>query len=201
MTVQNDFVPFAVGSGANVLSQPQYLALTSLIANGMVAGTAQSASANKVWRQSSLIAAAIAQLVVDVIGLPMVDSGQVLPLESGILLALLSVGVVMDQSPNVNVITGSLTPAIQNYLQGQRFTVYPAQTNTGPVQASFGGGYIPVLSPNGALLGGEMKANAPSVLIYSQASNAFVLQAASTSGGTVTVANEPLYLYNHFGSV
>ncbi len=50
----NDFKPFATGSGANVLSQADYEALSAL-ASGFLSGKASSAQVNKALRQSSTI--------------------------------------------------------------------------------------------------------------------------------------------------
>ncbi|HGL5074073.1 TPA: hypothetical protein ACKFHZ_001918 [Burkholderia multivorans] len=74
MTIQNDFLPFAVGAGANVLTQSAYAALTAL-GTGYQAGTAQSAACNKTWRQSSIMAAVISQFIVAQTGQPAIDDG------------------------------------------------------------------------------------------------------------------------------
>lgn len=71
----NDFLPFAGGTGANVLTQAAYLALSTLRANGFAAGTAQSAQLNKVWRQSSIMAAVMAQMISDNTGADVLDDG------------------------------------------------------------------------------------------------------------------------------
>lgn len=71
----NDFLPFAGGAGANVIDQPTYAALTALLANGFSSGTAQSAQLNKVWRQSSIAAAILAQFIVDSTGQNATDDG------------------------------------------------------------------------------------------------------------------------------
>ena len=74
MAIENDFLPFAVGAGANVLTQSAYAALAA-ISTGYQAGTAQSAALNKTWRQSSIIAAVIAQFIVAETGQPAIDDG------------------------------------------------------------------------------------------------------------------------------
>lgn len=74
MTIQNDFLAFAVGAGANVIGQTDYAA-NSALASGFVAGTAQSALCNKVWRQSSIMSAVIAQFIVAQTGQPVIDDG------------------------------------------------------------------------------------------------------------------------------
>jgi Glycine-rich domain len=71
---ENDFLPWATASDANVLSQTAYAALSTL-ATGVELGLASSAQANKTWRQSSIIAAVIAQLIVQQTGEGVVDDG------------------------------------------------------------------------------------------------------------------------------
>ncbi|WP_107311354.1 hypothetical protein [Burkholderia metallica] len=74
MAIENDFLPFAVGEGANVLSQSAYAALSAL-SSGYQAGTAQSAACNKTWRQSSVMTAVIAQFIVAQTNQPAIDDG------------------------------------------------------------------------------------------------------------------------------
>lgn len=74
MAGSNDFLTFATGGGANVLSQAAYAALTSLLANGYQAGVAQSSQLNKTWRQAAIMAAVLAQYVADS-GPNVVDDG------------------------------------------------------------------------------------------------------------------------------
>ncbi|MCW3641764.1 phage tail protein [Burkholderia cenocepacia] len=74
MATQNDFLAFAVGAGANVLTQSAY-AVLSAIETGFQAGTAQSAACNKVWRQSSIMAAVVAAFIVERTGQPVIDDG------------------------------------------------------------------------------------------------------------------------------
>ncbi|MBU9175849.1 phage tail protein [Burkholderia gladioli] len=74
MAIQNDFLPFAVGPGANVLSQSSYEVLAAL-ASGFMTGTAQSAACNKVWRQSTVMAAVMAAFIVERTGQPVIDDG------------------------------------------------------------------------------------------------------------------------------
>ncbi|MBH3433675.1 MULTISPECIES: hypothetical protein [Pseudomonas] len=71
----NDFLPFAGGAGANVLTQSAYLAQTALRSNGFSAGTAQSAQLNKVWRQASVMSAVLAQMISDNAGVDVIDDG------------------------------------------------------------------------------------------------------------------------------
>jgi hypothetical protein len=70
----NDFLPFATGAGANVENQASYASDPSTSA-GFSAGIAQSQKLNKVWRQASFISAAMAQIVVNELGVDVLDDG------------------------------------------------------------------------------------------------------------------------------
>lgn len=70
----NDFLVFAGGAGANVLSQTDWAALTART-SGFSSGVAQSAQLNKAWRQSSIMAAVLAQFISDRTGLDVLDDG------------------------------------------------------------------------------------------------------------------------------
>ncbi len=71
----NDFKPFATGSGANVLSQADYEA-PSALASGFLSGKASSAQVNAL-RQSSTIAAVLAQFMADSTGSDVLDNGNI----------------------------------------------------------------------------------------------------------------------------
>jgi hypothetical protein len=75
MATENDFLPFAVGADANVLSQSAYAGLTSILQSGFQSGIANSQQLNKVWRQSSIMAAVLAQFIVNNSGQPAIDDG------------------------------------------------------------------------------------------------------------------------------
>jgi hypothetical protein len=71
---ENDFLTFAGDPSANVITQGTY-AGSSVQEDGFVSGIAPSATVNKPIRQAALIAAMIADFVVTVGNLPMVDGG------------------------------------------------------------------------------------------------------------------------------
>ncbi|ECI3890189.1 hypothetical protein AHV09_25930 [Salmonella enterica subsp. enterica] len=71
---KNDFKAFAAGKNANVMSQEEWEALPALL-SGFTSGKAASAQVNKVIRQASFIAAAIAQYTADKSGLDVHDDG------------------------------------------------------------------------------------------------------------------------------
>ncbi|WP_244137890.1 hypothetical protein [Burkholderia stabilis] len=91
----NNFKAFAAAAGANVMTQADYEALAALL-TGFVSGTAQSAQLNKVWRQSSIMAAVLAQFLVDITGQDAIDDGTTTTLLTNLKAAVLaqSVGVV-----------------------------------------------------------------------------------------------------------
>lgn len=70
----NDFLTFGAAAGANVMTQASYVALTAR-STGFTSGTASSAQLNKAWRQSSIIAAVVAQAISDITGADAVDDG------------------------------------------------------------------------------------------------------------------------------
>lgn len=72
----NDFLPFGGAAGSNVLSQSAYAALAARTA-GFSAGVAKSAELNKVWRQSSIMSAALAQFISDATGQDVLDDGTI----------------------------------------------------------------------------------------------------------------------------
>ncbi|WP_053006652.1 gp53-like domain-containing protein [Chromobacterium subtsugae] len=90
-TVENDFFPFACGQGASVLTQAQYAGMPSLIANGFTAGVAPAIQLNKVWRQSSIMAAVLAQLIVANTGQPAIDDGTTATLQANLQAAIAAI--------------------------------------------------------------------------------------------------------------
>ena len=71
---KNDFKAFATDRNANVMSQEGWEALPALL-SGFTAGKASSAQVNKVIRQASFIAAALAQYTANKSGLDVLDDG------------------------------------------------------------------------------------------------------------------------------
>lgn len=70
----NEFLPFAIGGGANVIAQSTY-AGSSAVATGFQSGLADSRYLNKAWRQSSVVASALAQYMANVLGVSILDDG------------------------------------------------------------------------------------------------------------------------------
>ncbi len=114
MPIENDFLPFATGSGSNTLSQSAYAALPAL-STGFQAGIANSAQLNTVWRKSSIIAAVLAQFIVDYSGQPAVDDGTTATLEANLLAAIQSIIAAHGFAPLAGpALTGTPTAPTQS---------------------------------------------------------------------------------------
>lgn len=88
-----DYQAIANDPGANVVNQAAFLAALGVggsIENGFQAGTALSNLVNKVLRQSSVMTAALAQMISDALGVDMLDDGDVAALTVKLKAALLT---------------------------------------------------------------------------------------------------------------
>ncbi|WP_250512709.1 hypothetical protein [Caballeronia sp. INDeC2] len=83
----NDFLPFATGGSANVLTQAQWAALAS-VSTGFQSGLADSKSVNKALRQSSIMSAVVAQFIVNQTGQNATDDGTTATLIANLLAAV-----------------------------------------------------------------------------------------------------------------
>jgi hypothetical protein len=122
MAVENDFLPFATGSGANVLSQSSYAAL-SAISTGYQAGIAQSAALNKTWRQSSIMAAVLAQFIVNTTGQTAIDDGTTATLLANLVAAVSAqsealIGAVRNLSMSVSAASATATLTADEIIVG-----------------------------------------------------------------------------------
>ncbi|WP_155751274.1 hypothetical protein [Burkholderia anthina] len=170
-TIQNDFLPFATGPGANVVDQATYAALTAL-ATGFVSGTAQSVQLNKVWRQSSIMAAVIAQFIVAQSGQAAVDDGTTPTLLANFTKAVNAASkqrVILTDTGSVNALAAAnavpmtALPTVSGVVQ----TIAVKVTNTGASTYSPDGlASRPIFGLGGAALqGGEMVANGIATLV------------------------------------
>lgn len=73
----NQYYPFANGGGANTLTNSAYAALTTLLSNGYQSGLASSQEINTTFRQASVVAAAVAQFIVNISAVNANDDGNV----------------------------------------------------------------------------------------------------------------------------
>ncbi|ABO57523.1 hypothetical protein LA345_01110 [Burkholderia vietnamiensis] len=107
----NNFKPFAAAAGANVMAQADYEALAALL-TGFQSGTAQSAQLNKVWRQSSIMAAVLGQFIADLTGQDAIDDGTTATLLANLKMAVQAQSAaVVGQARNLkmSVTTASST--------------------------------------------------------------------------------------------
>jgi hypothetical protein len=72
--MSNDFLPFAIGTGANVEAQGPYAASVP-VATGFQTGIVPSNRFNKALRQASVVASALAQYMANVLGVSIADDG------------------------------------------------------------------------------------------------------------------------------
>lgn len=155
MANQNDFVSFATGSSANTLTAASYNALSTLIANGFQTGVAQSAEVNTVLRQTSSIAAMIAQFAAT--GGPMVDDGDTATMLASFQAALKSYSgflTVNTPAANATIAPSSLVTIVQ-----------PAQAS-GTITLTINAGSI----------------NGQRLIVYGNANGATIVNSVATSG-------------------
>ena len=185
MTITVDFLPFASGSGANVESQSAYVADTTVLNNGFTTGIASAVKLNKVWRQSSLISAAVANYIGTTLNTNVVDDGTITALIANLGQATRLTGYAVDTSSIVNVMTANLPVAPASFIDGEVITIKPAISNTGAVSLNLNGlGAIAVYTSSGALSGGELTAGFYYNLAWSSALSKWVLMNSATSAIT-----------------
>ncbi len=113
MAAEQDFLPYAVGGSANVLSQTAYAALTTLLQNGLTSGIVPSNELNKIMRQPSIMASVLAQFIVAQTGQPAIDDGTTATLLANLLAAVnltsAPVGAVRNLSMSVTAASASGT--------------------------------------------------------------------------------------------
>ena len=83
----NQYLAFGTGVGANVLTPSTYAA-SVLLPIGHQPGVALSEVANTTWRQTSVAAAALAQMSVDLAAVDMLDDGSVTNFKNGVIAAI-----------------------------------------------------------------------------------------------------------------
>ncbi|WP_334033910.1 hypothetical protein [Burkholderia cepacia] len=95
----NEFLVFGGGSSPNVIDQATYAALAARL-SGFQSGTALSAQLNKVWRQSSIMAAVLAQFTANFSGQNSVDDGTIATLLANLQAAINAAGITAPQFDN-----------------------------------------------------------------------------------------------------
>jgi len=128
----NDFLPFGSAVGANVSTQAEYVALAAR-SNGFSAGTAVSKQLNKAWRQSSVMAATLAQFIADQSGNDVLDDGNLALIQTNLGLAIkaaIATGIPYATQAQVNAGTSTTTVVaprtLSTSIQSQVYTAYAA---------------------------------------------------------------------------
>ncbi|WP_150294772.1 hypothetical protein [Pseudomonas extremaustralis] len=118
--------------GANVSTQAEYAALAAR-SNGFSAGTAVSKQLNKAWRQSSVMAATLAQFISDQSGNDVLDDGNLATIQTNLGLAIkaaVASGVPYATQAQVNAGSSNTTVVNPKTLsaatQAQAFTAFTA---------------------------------------------------------------------------
>ncbi|WP_343726698.1 hypothetical protein [Burkholderia seminalis] len=190
----NDFLVFGGGSSPNVIDQATYAALAARL-SGFQSGTALSAQLNKVWRQSSIMAAVLAQFTANFSGQNAVDDGTTATLLANLQVAINAAGITAPQfdSSTKFATTAFVQRALGNF---QAFTAYTSsQTLTASQSGSvinFWGGSastftlpsVAAMPPGGAFLFNNTSTSA-AVTITRAGSDTILLN----GGGTSVVLN------------
>jgi hypothetical protein len=136
-----DFLPFANDAAANVVTQATYLAAATggYGQYGFSAGIAPSNQLNKVWRQSSVMTAALANMVSTALTANVLDSGgaaSVTALQAQLVSAIQAVAVsaLPPVTPQGRLTLTAATPVILSDVASSSVVYYTACT----------GNYVPV---------------------------------------------------------
>lgn len=145
LAVASDYLPVATGGGANVDSQVNFSG-SGYQVNGFTAGIAQSIQINKVHRQASMVAAALTNFIVNVLGINIQDDGNLAGLitnltkaiqrGSNILAVIVFSGTPVFDASTANVfeitLTGNVTSStLSNVAPGQELAFIIHQDGAG----------------------------------------------------------------------
>ena len=190
----NDFLPFGSAVGANFMSQADYLALAARL-NGFSSGTANSAQLNKAWRQSSIVAAVIGQLIANRSGQNAVDDGTTATLLANLELAINGLSQIGSGSyaaggGTANAHTAAFNPPVAALTDGMVLKYKASVANTGACTFNPNGlGAKPLVGfGHSALQGGEIVVNSAVWLQYNTSIGGGSWVLIDSSGGAFQVA-------------
>ncbi|WON76300.1 phage tail protein [Serratia sp. UGAL515B_01] len=103
---KNEFFPFGIGAGANVLTPAEWSVLPTR-SQGFASGAAKSQELNTAWRQSSVISSVVAQFIADSSGKDVLDNGDTTALLSALKGLLTPTGIPLPW-PTATAPTGWL---------------------------------------------------------------------------------------------
>ena len=181
---QNDFLPFAIAVGANVLDQTDYSTLPAL-STGFQSGLASSQQINKAIRQATVMAAVLGQWIADTTGNDVLDNGDTSALVSylGQAVGNISSAHIASASGSADAITATFSPAItlSNGMVVYVRAAYSNATTTPTINPDDLGALPIVKGSNLPLAVGDIGgAGYWMILQYDQAFNKWVLQNPAT---------------------
>lgn len=130
MPTGSDYLPVATAVGANVDSQVNFDG-SSYQLNGFVNGVAQPYEANKIWRQASMVGAAVTNFISNILGIYIFDDGN----EANLISELTQAIQQAAGSKNGELVTFASTVT----LNATNFNAFEL-TLTGPCTITLGGG-------------------------------------------------------------
>jgi hypothetical protein len=149
MALEIDYLPVATGVGANVDSQADFVESGYQMV-GFVAGLAKSAQVNKVLRQTSMQASALANFISNTLGISVLDDGNLPALIANLTAAISAsasgivngiINVPFSATPVFNAALGSsfqltlsgpvTSSTIENAIPGQRIKIIIIQDANG----------------------------------------------------------------------
>ena len=171
MAGTNQFIPFAVGSGAFVLTPAAYAAQAA-VSGGFSNGVADTALCNTIFRQSTFVSAAVAQFMADASGQNVNDDGVVSNFEKTFGIALNLAHYAVDTG-TANAYVATYSPAIPALYNGLRVRFRAINTNTGASTLNVNGiGAKPIWgAQHSALSGGEIVATGEVEAVWNSALN------------------------------
>ncbi|WP_175878911.1 hypothetical protein [Burkholderia sp. BCC0097] len=179
----NDFLVFGGGSSPNVIDQATYAALAARL-SGFQSGTALSAQLNKVWRQSSIMAAVLAQFTANFSGQNAVDDGTIGTLLANLQTAINAAGITAPQFDNSLKLatTAFVQRALGSFsnvtlVQGGAVTLNSSSFGTA-IQISGPSSTITLPSGSGVNPGGTIR-------FYAQGAAGSVYNIVTTGGGFI----------------
>jgi len=185
----NNFVPVAAAAGSNVTTDASWNG-SSFQSTGVQKGIVPSAGMNKAWRQGTMGASALGQIIVDHGLIDAVDDGSVTNLKANLRMSIAAMlagsAFAVDQSTTANVLTVVLDPVPPALTGFRGIFVRVANTNTGPVSLTLNNlGSKGVVRKNGlALVAGDILAGQFVHLLYDAVAGQWVASGSLSSDST-----------------
>lgn len=184
-----DFLPFANDLTANVVTQSAYAAAAAggYVQYGFSAGIAPSNQLNKVWRQSSVMTAAIANLIASSLTVSVLDSGgaasvTVLQTQLSNMIQSVAVAALPPVPPQGRLTLTTNTPVLQADVAATSVVYYTAYT----------GNFVPVWNGT-SFTNLSFAADLTLTLTAAAAANGIVDVFAINNAGTLAIGFGPVW--------